>query len=148
MIKEKHIALDLDMVPIEEDGVHLFISGRINGKKARFLIDTGASRSVLARERIDRFFSGEDISLEKVEKLSAGLGTNTMESNTLILPLISLGRIRRKGYHVVVLELSHVNESYKQLGIKQIDGVIGGDLLLAFNAVIDYGNQSIRISRH
>jgi predicted aspartyl protease len=140
--------LDIDLVPIEEDGVHLFIHGRINGMKARFLIDTGASRSVVDKSRLPLFYRDRDPDLNKTEKLSAGLGTNSMESNTTILPLLSLGRLVTRNYHMVVLDLSHVNESYKLMGIKKIDGVIGGDILQTLNAVIDYKNQLLEISRY
>jgi predicted aspartyl protease len=139
--------LDIDVVPIEEDGVHLFIQGRINGRKARFLIDTGASRSVVDKFRLSRFYKDQNPDLNKTEKLSAGLGTNSMESNTTVLSLLSLGRLINRNYHIVVLDLSHVNESYKLLGIKKIDGVIGGDILQSFNAVIDYNKQTLAISR-
>lgn len=138
--------VSLETVPIEDEGVHIFIRGRINGKKARFLVDTGASRSVLDRNRLKRFFARSEEVLEKVDKLSTGLGTNSMESNMALLPLLSFGRILIRRYHMAVLDLSHVNDSYAQLGLARIDGVIGGDILLRFQAVIDYRSKDVRLT--
>lgn len=137
--------IKMELAPIEEDGIHLFISGRINGKKARFLIDTGASRSVLDKDRLARFFKGGEVALEKTEKLSTGLGTNTMESNTITLELLSIGRLIIRKYHIVALDLTHVNQSYQHIGLKKIDGVIGGDLLLSLRAIIDYREKVLQI---
>ena len=137
----------MDLLPIEEDGFHIFIPVRINGKKARFLVDTGASRSVVDKDRITRFIPDDKLVFEKLEKLSTGLGTNNMESKTIVLEMISLGREKFKNYRIVALDLSHVNQSYNMLGLKNIDGVIGGDLLDTMNAVINYGKKVLTIHR-
>ena len=83
--------LKLEIVPIEDDGYHIFIEAFINGKKARLLIDTGASRTVFDAERIKAFLPDGDHNFEKIDKLSTGLGTNTMESHTVILAEFRLG---------------------------------------------------------
>ena len=137
--------IDLELVSIEEGGVHIFIRGRINGKPARFLIDTGASRSVMDINRLSRFFEPGNMVLKKLEKLSTGLGTSSMESNLVILPLISFQRILIRNYNMAVLDMSHVNQSYSELGLKKIDAVIGGDLLTRFGAVIDYSKSQLKL---
>ncbi len=40
-----------------DDGFHLLISVRVNGKAARLLVDTGASKSVFDKERIGKYIS-------------------------------------------------------------------------------------------
>ncbi len=136
--------LKIEIVPIDQEGVHIFIRARINGKGARFLVDTGASRTVVDLRRILRFIKEDEAKFEKLETFSAGLGTNTMESHTVVLKTISFGRSVLKNYKTASLDLNHVNESYRLLRMKQIDGVIGGDLLLQLRAVIDYGKEEIR----
>jgi predicted aspartyl protease len=135
--------LKIELVPIEQDGVHIFIKARINGKPARFLVDTGASRTVVDHARVLRFVPPEEAGFEKLEAFSAGLGTNTMESHTILLHSLSFGRLVLKNYKTAVLDLSHVNDSYKIMKMKKIDGVIGGDLLHRLKAVIDYRKGEI-----
>ena len=135
--------LKLELVPIEQDGFHIFLKARINGKRARFLVDTGASRTVVDKARILSFIPHEEAEFEKLESFSAGLGTNTMESHTIILNSLSFGRLVIRDYLTAALDLSHVNQSYGMIKMKKIDGVIGGDLLHRLQAVIDYGKGEI-----
>jgi hypothetical protein len=139
------VTLPLELVPIEQDGYHLFVSGRINGRKARFLVDTGASRSVADQDRIPSFFRPGEAELEKIEIPSVGLGTNSMQSNLIHLKTISFKGLILRNYKMVALDLSHVNQSFGVLKMKKIDGVIGGDLLHRLNAVIDYRKLVLKL---
>jgi hypothetical protein len=40
----------------------------------------------------------------------------------------------------ILFDLSHVNEALSQQKIKPVDGIIGADVLLKGNAIIDYPN--------
>ncbi|MBI4929226.1 MAG: clan AA aspartic protease [Bacteroidetes bacterium] len=136
-------------IPIQilklDDGFHLLISIRVNGKAARALIDTGASQTVFDNTRIKHFLKSEK--LEKHDKLSTGLGTNDMKSHLVVMEKISLGKIEIKNYKTVVIDLSHVNAAYKQMKQKPIDGVLGSDLLKKYKAVIDYGKKKLVITK-
>src|SRR3989337_3113444 len=88
-----------------DDGFHLLVNIRVNGKRARLLIDTGASQTVFDKERIKNFLSKEKF--EKHNKLSTGLGTSNMKSHLAVIKNISLGKIEIKNYKTVVIDLSH-----------------------------------------
>lgn len=124
-----------------EDGFHLLVNLRANGKAVRLLIDTGASKTVFDKERSDRFLSSENF--EKHNKLSTGLGTSTMKSQLAVIGNILLGKIAVKNYKTVVMDLSHVNVAYRHLKQKPIDGVLGSDILKKYKAVIDYGKRKL-----
>jgi predicted aspartyl protease len=138
------IKINLDIIPIEEDGFHIFLDAFINSKPARLLIDTGASRTVFDAVRIKAFLEEEEHNFEKIDKLSTGLGTNTMESHSVILKEFAIGETIFTDYQTVVLNMEHVNQSYRMLGYPEIDGVLGGDLLHELKAVIDYRKKQIR----
>ena len=57
-----------NIIPIEEDGFHLQLSGKINDNDVNLLIDTGASRSVFDENKIKAIL-GENL-IEEIEKLS------------------------------------------------------------------------------
>ena len=137
--------LPIAVIAIEDDGCHLMVRGFINGHEANFLIDTGASRTVFDQNRILSFLDGHVAEFEENTKLSTGLGTNTMVSKAVMLKEIKLGKLIISDYSAVVLEMSHINESYTKLDLPMIDGVLGGDLLEKYNALIDYGNKELRI---
>jgi clan AA aspartic protease (TIGR02281 family) len=124
-----------------EDGFHLLVSIRVNGKSAKFLVDTGASKTVLDRSRSSRFLSVNKF--EKHDKLSTGLGTSNMKSHLALIDKISLGKISLKNYKAVIIDLSHVNVAYGQINQKPIDGVLGSDILNKYKSVIDYGKRKL-----
>jgi hypothetical protein len=130
--------LKTELMPIEEDGFHIFIDAVINGLSARLLVDTGASRTVFDEERIRVFLTKKNHRFKKFSKLSTGLGTNTMKSHSIILEEFRLGETVFKDYQAVVLNMEHVNQSYRMLGHPEIDGVLGGDLLAQLKVKIDY----------
>ncbi|TAL57138.1 MAG: clan AA aspartic protease [Bacteroidetes bacterium] len=129
-----------------EDGFHLLVNMRVNGKPARMLIDTGASKTVFDKERSARFISSG--SFEKHDKLSTGLGTSTMKSHLAVIGSISLGNVEIRNYKTVVIDLSHVNVAYGQLKQKPIEGVLGSDILKKYKAVIDYGAKKLVLSSY
>jgi predicted aspartyl protease len=135
--------LKIELMPIEEDGFHIFIEAMINGETARLLIDTGASRTVFDEERIKAFLTKKNHRFKRFSKLSTGLGTNTMKSHSIILEEFRLGETVFNDYQAVVLNMEHVNQSYQMLGQQQIDGVLGGDLLEHLKVKIDYHKNLI-----
>jgi predicted aspartyl protease len=138
--------IPVQLTAIEEDGFHLMIEVEVNGIPARMLIDTGASRSVFDLERINRFFEQVDPEMEENEQLSTGLGTREMQSQVLWLNELKIGELSIRKYPAVVIDMSHVNLSYSELGLEPIDGVLGSDILLKYGAVIDYKKMRMRIN--
>ncbi|MBK9292367.1 MAG: clan AA aspartic protease [Bacteroidetes bacterium] len=134
-------SLPIMLLPIEQDGYHLLIEGRINGKKANFLVDTGASRTVFDEQEIMNYL--DEASFEDNEKLSTGLGTNDMPSRVTTIAHIRFGRLNIFDYTSVIINLSNVHLSYQALGLPRIVGVLGGDLLHAYRCRIDYGKLRI-----
>ena len=116
---------------------HLLIIAKINGIKGKFILDTGASTSCVGFESIDRFLSDAEISDTK----AAGAGGTGMETQIAKNNEIQLGRWNDRRFHLVVFDMSHVNEALKQYKTKPVDGIIGADILLKGEAIIDYSNH-------
>ncbi len=134
--------IPIQLINIEDDGFHLMVRGFINNIEATFLIDTGASRSVFDQERIKKF--AINASFEDNEKLSTGLGTNEMQSQVLTLERLQFGTLIISDYQAVAIDLRHVHFSYQNLGLPQIDWVLGGDLLKQYKAIINYKTKKIK----
>ncbi|MDQ3233189.1 MAG: retroviral-like aspartic protease family protein [Pseudobdellovibrionaceae bacterium] len=118
---------------------HFEIEGKINGKDAVFIIDTGASRTVLDLQRSKSFglISGQG------SKPAGGLGSSQQESFEGTIANFMLGNINRKDFKVALIDLSHVNASLQRAGIPPKDGVIGADILLSGEAIIDYARATL-----
>jgi predicted aspartyl protease len=137
--------IPIQILPIEEDGFHLMTTVKINGKKANLIIDTGASRTIFDETLIKNFLPKEYDEFEKNEKLSTGLGTNTMQSHAFSLKKLKIGDLIIKDYMALILDLNNINESYSKLKLPLIHGVIGGDLLKKHKAVIYYQSKILKL---
>ena len=120
-----------------------FWSGEVNfdglEKPANFIIDTGASVSVVsqalaARAGLERFARAEKISVYG----AAGLAENIQ---TLTLPRISLGPVTRRNVYAAVLDMEPINET---AGFEQT-GIIGGNVLSHYRVTFDFTHGVIRL---
>lgn len=133
------------ILSIGEDGYHLMIKVYINRKVANVIIDTGASATVFDKKRILKYVTNNTV--VEHDNLSSGLGTNTMKSQFTMLKKMRIGELKIDDYKAVLLDLSHVNKSYDQVGLTPIDGVLGSDILLKHKAIIDYAKQRLKLKK-
>jgi hypothetical protein len=54
---------------------------------------------------------------------------------------LQIGSWKQSSITFILFDLFHVNEALSQQKIKPVDGIIGADVLLIGNAIIDYPNQ-------
>ena len=135
--------IPLQILDIGGEGYHLMIKMLINGKAAQVIVDTGASKTVFDKTAIEKFVQHKKF--DKHEHLSSGLGTNTMISQTTNLKKVKIGDVIFENYTTVLLDLSHVNNSYTQIGLKPVQGVLGSDILLKYGAIIDYEKKVLKL---
>ena len=117
---------------------------KVNGKVAKMIIDTGASHTVFDKSKITKFV--KDNKFTKMAKTTTGLGGNNIDSHHTTINKISLGKISLVNYPGVMLDLSHVNISYAAMGLPEVDGVLGADIFVMFNAVIDYEKKTLTLN--
>ena len=139
-----YFEVPLQLLDIEGEGFHIMVQGMIHGKEANFLIDTGASRSVFDPKTISTFI--DDLTFEKKEGLTAGVGSSDLESATFKIDTFSIGNMEIHDYEAVALDLGNIHEMYGKLHLPRIDGIIGGDLLRRYRAVINYKMKKMRFS--
>jgi hypothetical protein len=125
----------------DEGGYHLFLNLKVNGLKCRFLIDTGASKSVLDKTYFEEKIGKKYIKTVKQE--TTGLHSSTSESYFGNIKTIELGHHLIKNYNVAAIDLSHVNLVYKQAKKPKISGILGSDLMLKYKMIVDYGQLKI-----
>ncbi|MBK9048813.1 MAG: retropepsin-like domain-containing protein [Bacteroidetes bacterium] len=141
MARKKKYTIKLKILRIDKQGAQLAVTGKIKRKSVNLILDTGASQTVFDINRISAFIGHGEF--EKVESLSSGLGTSTMESHLVYVPGFKIGDLEIANEKMVLLDLSHVNQSYEILKLKPVDGVIGGDLLKRYEAIIDDSKNTL-----
>ena len=140
----RYIEVPLQLLDIEGEGFHIMVKGLIHDKEANFLIDTGASRSVFDPNTITDFI--DNIQFEKKEGMTAGVGSSDLESATFVIDNFFIGKLEIHDYEAVALDLENIHEMYGKLGLPRIDGIIGGDLLKRYKAVINYRSKKLRLT--
>ena len=140
----RYIDIPLQLLDIEGEGFHVMVKGMIHGKEANFLIDTGASRSVFDPNTISTFI--DDLEFEKKEGMTAGVGSSDLESATFRIDAFFIGGLEIADYEAVALDLENIHEMYEKLGLPRIDGIIGGDLLKCYKAIVNYKSKKLRLT--
>jgi len=118
---------------------HLLIKAKINGVQGNFILDTGASNSCVGFESIEHF----TLTAGKSKTKAAGAGATGMFTQVAKDNSLQLGRWKTHDLHLVIFDLSHVNEALQQYKAKPVHGIIGADILLEGKAIIDYFNHCL-----
>ena len=105
---------------------HLLIKATINGVKGNFILDTGASNSCVGFESIELF----QLKAGKSKTKAAGAGGTGMFTQIAKNNTLQLRSWKNTEFHLVIFDLSHVNEALAQHKVKQVQGIIGADFLL------------------
>ncbi len=121
---------------------HLELDAVVNGHQARMLVDTGASATVIDRAAADRW----NVARQVVEGEALGCVTfGSVESATL--DQLKLSDLEMKDVAVTVLDLTHINAGLEQKKAEPIDGIIGSDLMVKRDAVIEYASSILHLRR-
>ena len=118
---------------------HLLIKVTINGILGNFILDTGASNSCVGFESIDYF----NLTAGKSKTKASGAGATGMFTQLAKNNALQIGRWKTDDFHLVIFDLSHVNEALQQYKAKPVHGIIGADILLEGKAIIDYYNHCL-----
>ncbi|WPV00257.1 aspartyl protease family protein [Mucilaginibacter sp. cycad4] len=139
------ISVPLRIIDLHDDGFHPLVEVGLFGKTFIMVLDTGASKTAFDQTMLSE--ANETMNILASDKLSTGLGTNTMESFTATVSDLHIGDLPIAEFEVAVLDLSTINVAYGQMGYPQVLGVLGGDILMKYKAVIDYGKQVLKLKK-
>jgi hypothetical protein len=135
------INVPLQIIDLNGDGYHPLVEILLNNISYTLVLDTGASKTAFDHDTLQQSSAGSAI--QASERLSTGLGTTSMASSTAIIEAIQIGDLRISDLEVAVLDLSSINIAYRQLNHPEVLGVLGGDILMKYKAVIDYGKKAL-----
>jgi hypothetical protein len=116
---------------------HLLIKATINGVSGNFILDTGASNSCVGFDSIEKF----NLKAGKSKTKASGAGGTGMITKIAKNNILKIGRWNTVTLHLIIFDMSHVNEALTQYKAKPVDGIIGADILLEGKAIIDYYNH-------
>ena len=122
---------------------HLTVKATINGVKGDFILDTGASNSCVGFESIELF----NLKANKSKTKASGAGATGMTTQLASDNHLEIGTWKCLDFHLVIFDLSHVNEALRQHKTKEVQGIIGADVLLEGDAIIDYSSKYLYLKK-
>lgn len=118
---------------------HFELKAKTGNNELLFLLDTGASKSVLHSETAKML----GLFTEGNSNCGGGLGTTQATVHTSVLEKLQLGSIEYNKFVIHIMDFSHPIKGIEARGGNKIDGVIGADILESGAAIIDYGNAKL-----
>ena len=126
---------------------HLVVEVVLNDVVGEFLVDTGASGTVVEQTKAEMFRLNLDHHEESNEAAGAGAsGISVIPSSDNHL---KVGDCDLPGMLIYSMSLDHVNMTLQQHGAeRELDGVLGADFLSATDAIIDFASLRLYARPH
>lgn len=135
--------IKLHKMAIDDRGFHLLLDASIEGNALKLVLDTGASQTVVDYEFLKHLIAEDAFKLQ--EDFSVGVGSNQINSYLVSIKKMQIANLSLENYSLATMDLSHVHQTYAQLDYPDVFGVLGGDILEKYNALIDYKNNVLRL---
>lgn len=134
---------DLENIKIKSLRNKPIIECVLNGKRCYFLVDTGSDITII-NSKVNKKYNFKTHPNYRNGK-AYGLGSQGSEIRNTSNVQLSIGEIdvNTKFYS---LDIDHIANSILSKAKIRIIGIIGSDVLLKYNFVIDYKNESITLS--
>jgi len=137
------VQIPLQIIELEHDNFHILIEGNFaDGTSANWIVDTGASKTVLD-SNLNQYYETVDSDNEE-DYQSAGINQGMMETSVGKLSCLEFGNLKIPNQKVALIDLNHVNEIYEKYTSARIAGLLGGDILMRYRCVIDYSEKIIQ----
>jgi hypothetical protein len=137
--------IPIEILKIEDalrDGFHVLCRVHIMDKEFRMLIDTGASQTIFDIKKTKKI--SQNIPESNNQRITT-LGVDNIESKYVLIDNIRIGDIVIENYKTILLDISDLNNHFKNNYFPEIDGIIGGDILMKYNAIIDYKKRTLTL---
>ncbi|MEP6937274.1 MAG: pepsin/retropepsin-like aspartic protease family protein [Chthoniobacterales bacterium] len=124
-------------------GYNLYVDGSVNGKRAKWMIDTGAFTTLLHK----RFVRGMKIPLRNTPFSSAGVNLKQRGVQLATIRLLSVGSVDLRGKEVGVIDLEGLIHGGLLDGSPPVAGLLGSELLRRHHGIIDFGTKTLYLKQ-
>ncbi len=138
-------SIPLELIDLNGNGFHMLVNITVFNQPFKLVLDTGASKTAFDTKLLLKQIHEKELITSG--HLTTGLGTNNMESFMTTIADFYIGKFHIPEIEVAVLDLSIINIAYEKLNVDPVLGVLGGDVLVEFGAVIDYEKGKMILKR-
>jgi hypothetical protein len=136
------ISEELSIIKLSPISFHLILKLKIGRKNALFIIDTGASQTLISK----KFTEAQKLKTDKIdiENITLGIGEENLQPELTIIKHLKIKELTITNIPCIVLSIEHINSSYNSYGHKSIDGILGNDILFALESEILINKKLIK----
>ncbi|MFN2395454.1 MAG: aspartyl protease family protein [Bacteroidales bacterium] len=135
--------IPIEILAINHLGYHIMVKGEANAYKIHLLIDTGATITVMDLQRIKTVYP--HLEIKPYNNFFMGIGTSEIDTYSTILDQFNIGDCKILNQEVILIDMVSINKAYAAFDLPRIDGVIGGDILYRYRAVINYNKAFLEM---
>ena len=120
---------------------HILIECEINYISGIFIIDTGASNSCINYLSASKF----NVEFKKSNETASSATNEINETYFSKNNKLKIGDFQKNDFDLVLFDMTFINNSLKEKGVSDVDGIIGGDILNELNVCINYNKKEISL---
>jgi predicted aspartyl protease len=134
----------LQAIPIQvSDGFNLYVNGSINGKAARFMVDTGSFATLLHRSFVRRM----RIATRETPYSSSAVNLKERGLRVARIRKLSVGSVDIIGRDVGVVDLEGLIHGGLLEGSRPVAGLLGAETLRRHHGIIDFGTRTLYLQQ-
>jgi predicted aspartyl protease len=134
----------LQAVPIQvSDGFNLYVNGSINGKAAKFMVDTGSFATLLHRSFVRRM----RIATRETRYSSSAVNLKERGLRVARIRKLSVGSVDIVGKDVGVIDMEGLIHDGLLEGSPPVAGLLGAETLRRHHGIIDFGTRTLYLQK-
>lgn len=130
------------VIELEPDSFHIVIDGKIEDVESIFIVDTGASRTIIDRCYVDNL---EKLKIGTENPMATGISSEQIPVELYNISKLVLSDVLFSNVHLLAADLTAINEIYMNITGKKIGGLIGCDFLLEKVKNIDFKKKLMSV---
>jgi hypothetical protein len=131
-------------VPIHvSPGFNLYVDGRLNGTRAKLMVDTGAFTTLLHQ----RFVRRMKIPLRQSPFSSAGVNLKQRDVQFATISRFSVGSVNLRDKNVGVIDLEGLVRTGLLEASPPVAGLLGSEILQRHSGIIDFGTKTLYLKQ-
>jgi len=127
----------------ESEGYNLFVDGKVNGTKARLMVDTGAFATLLHSQFVRRM----NIPMQRTRLRSVGVNLAQSHVRLANIARLSVGSMDMRSHNVGVINLEGLVHGELLQASPPVAGLLGSEMLQRYHAIIDFGTNSLYLKQ-
>jgi predicted aspartyl protease len=134
----------LQAVPMQvSDGFNLYVNGSINGKPAKFMVDTGSFATLLHRSFVRRM----RIATRETPYSSSAVNLKDRGLRLARIRKLSVGSVNITGRDVGVIDMEGLIHGGLLEGSPPVAGLLGAETLRRHHGIIDFGTRTLYLQK-